>query len=95
MGFPLNHGLTFAKRPQLGVNLCRAGLTLAHGKGHYRCNQTDQTPGPHFMSRASFFLITLLALLVAGGVGLVMLADSTKPPQRQVEQTVPDERLPK
>jgi len=25
----------------------------------------------------------------------VMLADSTKPPQRQVEQTVPDERLPK
>ncbi|MFT3811005.1 MAG: hypothetical protein QM698_13885 [Micropepsaceae bacterium] len=47
------------------------------------------------MSRASFFLMSLLVLLVAGGVGLVMLADSTKPPQRQVEQQVPDERLPK
>ena len=47
------------------------------------------------MSRASFYLVSLLVLLVAGFVGLIMLADSTKPPQRQVEQTVPDERLPK
>ncbi len=47
------------------------------------------------MSRASFLLTSLLVLLVAGFVGLIVLAGSAEPPQRQVEQTVPDERLPK
>lgn len=47
------------------------------------------------MSRASFLLTSLLVLLVAGFVGLIVLAGSAEPPQRQVEQTIPDERLPK
>lgn len=47
------------------------------------------------MSRASFYLMSLLVLLIAGSIGLVMLAGSAEPPQRQVEQTIPDERLPK
>lgn len=47
------------------------------------------------MSRASFYLTSFLVLLVAGFVGLMVLASSSEPPQRQVEQTIPDERLPK
>jgi hypothetical protein len=47
------------------------------------------------MSRASFILISLLVLVVAGIAGLIVLAGSAEPPQRQVEQTIPDERLPK
>ncbi len=47
------------------------------------------------MSRASFYLLSFLVLLTAGIVGLVMLAGSSEPPQRQVEGTIPDERLPK
>jgi len=79
----------------LGVNLSASGLTPAHGKGHYPCEPLESTPGPDFMSRASFLLTSLLVLLVAGFVGLIVLAGSAEPPQRQVEQTVPDERLPK
>jgi Flp pilus assembly protein CpaB len=47
------------------------------------------------MSRSAIFLIALVAIMVAGVVGLVMMANSAQPPQRQVEQTIPDERLPK
>jgi len=47
------------------------------------------------MSRASFVLTALLVLIVAGFAGLLVLANSAEPPQRQVEQTIPDERLPK
>ncbi|BCW87902.1 hypothetical protein sos41_10340 [Alphaproteobacteria bacterium SO-S41] len=47
------------------------------------------------MSRGAVFLIGLVVLLGAGFVGLVMLANSSEPPQRQVEQTIPDEKLPK
>ncbi len=47
------------------------------------------------MSRASFLLTSLVVLLIAGFIALVVLAGSAEPPQRQVEQTIPDERLPK
>lgn len=47
------------------------------------------------MSRAAVLGLLLLVILVGGFIALVFLADSAAPPQRQVEQTVPDEKLPK
>lgn len=47
------------------------------------------------MSRSAILLIALAVIVVGGLVGLVMMANSSEPPQRQVEQTIPDERLPK
>jgi hypothetical protein len=47
------------------------------------------------MSRSAVFLLVLVILAGAGFAGLVMLANSSEPPQRQVEQTIPDDRLPK
>lgn len=47
------------------------------------------------MSRSAVLGLLLLAILIGGTVALVMLANSAAPPQRQVEQTIPDERLPK
>lgn len=47
------------------------------------------------MSRSAVFLVFLAVLIGAGVVGLVILANSSEPPQRQVEQTIPDEKLPK
>lgn len=47
------------------------------------------------MSRSAVLLIALVVLLVGGFAGLVLMANSSQPPQRQVEQTIPDERLPK
>jgi hypothetical protein len=50
---------------------------------------------PDPMSRSAMILVALAVILVGGFVGLVMMANSSQPPQRQVEQTIPDERLPK
>ncbi len=47
------------------------------------------------MSRSAILLIALAVLVLGGFGGLVYLANSSQPPQRQVEQTIPDERLPK
>lgn len=47
------------------------------------------------MSRSGLLLLIVVVALGAGMAGLVMLANSAQPPQRQVEQTIPDERLPK
>lgn len=47
------------------------------------------------MSRAAVLGLLLLIILVGGFVALIFLANSAVPPTRQVEQTIPDERLPK
>lgn len=47
------------------------------------------------MSRSAILLIALAVLVLGGVGGLVYLANSSQPPQRQVEQAIPDERLPK
>ena len=50
---------------------------------------------PEPMSRSAVLLIALVVIAVGVFAGLVYIANSSQPPQRQVEQTVPDERLPK
>lgn len=47
------------------------------------------------MSRSAVFSVLLLGLVIAGFAGLVYLANSSEPRQRQVEQTIPDDKLPK
>jgi hypothetical protein len=47
------------------------------------------------MSRGAVFSLLFLVVIGGGFVGLVMLANSSEPPQRQVEQTIPDDRIPK
>lgn len=47
------------------------------------------------MSRSAVLLIALVVVVVGAFAGLVYLANSSQPPQRQVEQAIPDERLPK
>jgi hypothetical protein len=47
------------------------------------------------MSRGAVFSLFFLVVIGGAFVGLVMLANSSEPPQRQVEQTIPDDRLPK
>ena len=47
------------------------------------------------MSRAGLLGLLLLVVVVGGFIGLIVLANSASPPQRQVEGTVPDEKLPK
>ena len=47
------------------------------------------------MSRTAILSLGLIVVIGAGFAGLVVLANSSEPPQRQVEQTIPDDRLPK
>lgn len=47
------------------------------------------------MSRTAILSVGLIVLIGAGFAGLVVLANSSEPPQRQVEQTIPDDKLPK
>lgn len=47
------------------------------------------------MSRSAVFLVVFAVVLGAVFVGLIVLANSSEPPQRQVEQTIPDEKIPK
>ncbi len=47
------------------------------------------------MSRTAVLSLALIVALGAGFAGLVVLSDSSGPPQRTVEQTIPDDQLPK
>jgi hypothetical protein len=47
------------------------------------------------MSKAVWIGGGLIALLVAGFVGLAVLASGTEPPSQQVEKVLPDEQFPK
>ncbi len=47
------------------------------------------------MSRSAALAVVLAVVLGAAFAGLIWLANTTTPPQTQVEGTVPDDKLPR